>query len=251
MQAIAQISQDFALEAVPFLVDTFNDEITGVRVLAINALRSMHNVVQLDDEQLLIVMATLEDRDETSRLATYRLLSSIRLSSARALARTAHALLQVTLAKYPEDFTAIARCLAAMGRSHGLFAELVAPELLRLSDLFAVRQESVENLPYLGLVVLFLSASHVNPTLTKLLPSHFERYRQFLALRYPDLLKPTEEDPMETSSSGALLLVPSLLPHLHLSSFSPRRPNLFSLFLAPDRLLPYSLPLFSGCRCSA
>lgn len=51
MRAIAQISSEFALEAVPFLVDMFNDEISSVRVLAVEALRSMHNVVQLDDEQ--------------------------------------------------------------------------------------------------------------------------------------------------------------------------------------------------------
>lgn len=72
--------------------------------------------------QLQIVMATLEDREHASRQATYSLLAAIRLSSASALARTTHALLQVTLRKYPDDFAEIASCLGALGRSHGLFA---------------------------------------------------------------------------------------------------------------------------------
>lgn len=99
---------------------------------------------------------------------------------------------------------------------------MIAPELLRLSDLFAARQESPENLPHLGLAVLFLSSSEVNPTLRKILPPHFERYRQVIALRYPTLLqgKPSSVAPPKLDLPRSLLV--ALTPH-HLQGSGPSR----------------------------
>jgi integrator complex subunit 4 len=56
-------NQDFAVLALDFLVDMFNDEIEEVRLKAIDSLTKISRYIVLWEDQLEIILAALEVRN--------------------------------------------------------------------------------------------------------------------------------------------------------------------------------------------
>ena len=52
MSQLARRSREFALEALPSLVDMFNDEITEIRIKTIDSMRRMGDIVSFDANQV-------------------------------------------------------------------------------------------------------------------------------------------------------------------------------------------------------
>ena len=118
MSRLAKDSREFALEALPSLVDMFNDEIAEIRIKTIDSIRAMGDVVAFDENQLQIVLACLEEANVDARKATYALLSTARLGSAAGVLTTVNALCVTALNKFPRDQPLIFGCLNNLGLNH-------------------------------------------------------------------------------------------------------------------------------------
>lgn len=118
-------SRKFASIATGQLVDMFNDEIDTVRVCAINSLYKIGKII-FDEDQLHIVLKTMEDTDIAARKAIYKLLQVSNIDDTSNVQMVLMSLL-TNMERFPEDIKNVYECCKKIGANH--------PYLIGMSNL--------------------------------------------------------------------------------------------------------------------
>jgi integrator complex subunit 4 len=122
--------QQFAEQSVEFLVDMLQDEIDQVRVNSLHSLRKIASRVSVTHEQLMTVLALLEDKTFVTRSAVHRLLATVQLCNIACVQLACTALL-LSLTQYPADRLSVYRALGSMGGNHPQFCALIVDQVRR------------------------------------------------------------------------------------------------------------------------
>ena len=145
LSQLAQLFPSFALQALDFLVDMFNDEIEDIRLKAIQCLTqiSIENIV-LREDQIDIILAVLEDFSIDIREALHVMLGNCKLSSKAAL-KTCIVNLLENLKRYSQDKDSIWLCFKKLGSNHPYLTLALVPDLLGIHPFLDLPETSLED----------------------------------------------------------------------------------------------------------
>uniref|UniRef100_A0A914E9R2 Integrator complex subunit 4 n=1 Tax=Acrobeloides nanus TaxID=290746 RepID=A0A914E9R2_9BILA len=235
----------FANATIDHLADMFNDEIAQIRLDAIHALTPLviHGV--LGQEQLNTILTGLDDAASDNRMALHELLSRSHLADAACVKQCVQILLR-TLGRFPTDRESTYRCLASIGLKHAHLVQTLAVELLGVTPVFDMQEQSIEDEIYLAKLVLVLNAASKQPVICSLTPPYVKKHYRFLRCASPHLIPKIKEYEQSiisessvcASSSMIDLKVQSLLDNAykrmveaHISAGISEKSALFKLIL--------------------
>ncbi|XP_017012595.2 integrator complex subunit 4 [Drosophila takahashii] len=197
MCKLALSRPDFAVTSLDFLVDMFNDEIEDVRLKAIYSLTAIARHIVLREDQLEIMLGSLEDFSVEVREGLHLMLGACRVSTQTCLLMVVQKLLDV-LAKYPQDRHSTYACMRKIGQKHPHLVMAVAVHLLYVHPFFETPERDVEDPSYLCVLILvFNAAEHLVPIIS-LLPTATHRHYAYLRDSMPHLVP---QLPIEGASS--------------------------------------------------
>ncbi|XP_030378031.1 integrator complex subunit 4 [Scaptodrosophila lebanonensis] len=197
MCKLALSRPDFAVTSLDFLVDMFNDEIEDVRLKAIYSLTAIARHIVLREDQLEIMLGSLEDYSVDVREGLHLMLGACRVSTQTCLLMVVQKLLDV-LAKYPQDRHSTYACMRKIGQKHPHLVMAVAVHLLYVHPFFETPERDVEDPAYLCVLILvFNAAEHLVPIIS-LLPPATHRHYAYLRDSMPQLVP---QLPIEGASS--------------------------------------------------
>ncbi|EDV46356.1 integrator complex subunit 4 [Drosophila erecta] len=199
MCKLALSRPDFAVTSLDFLVDMFNDEIEDVRLKAIYSLTAIARHIVLREDQLEIMLGSLEDYSVDVREGLHLMLGACRVSTQTCLLMVVQKLLDV-LAKYPQDRHSTYACMRKIGQKHPHLVMAVAVHLLYVHPFFETPERDVEDPAYLCVLILvFNAAEHLVPIIS-LLPTATHRHYAYLRDSMPHLVP---QLPIEGASSAS------------------------------------------------
>ncbi|XP_017086104.1 integrator complex subunit 4 [Drosophila eugracilis] len=199
MCKLALSRPDFAVTSLDFLVDMFNDEIEDVRLKAIYSLTAIAKHIVLREDQLEIMLSSLEDYSVDVREGLHLMLGACRVSTQTCLLMVVQKLLDV-LAKYPQDRQSTYACMRKIGQKHPHLVMAVAVHLLYVHPFFETPERDVEDPAYLCVLILvFNAAEHLVPIIS-LLPTATHRHYAYLRDSMPHLVP---QLPIEGASSAS------------------------------------------------
>lgn len=199
MCKLALSRPDFAVTSLDFLVDMFNDEIEDVRLKAIYSLTAIARHIVLREDQLEIMLGSLEDYSVDVREGLHLMLGACRVSTQTCLLMVVQKLLDV-LAKYPQDRHSTYACMRKIGQKHPHLVMAVAVHLLYVHPFFETPERDVEDPAYLCVLILvFNAAEHLVPIIS-LLPTATHRHYAYLRDSMPHLVP---QLPIEGASSSS------------------------------------------------
>ncbi|KAH8416832.1 hypothetical protein KR222_006991 [Zaprionus bogoriensis] len=199
MCQLAMSRPEFAVTSLDFLVDMFNDEIEDVRLKAIYSLTAIARHIVLREDQLEIMLGSLEDYSVDVREGLHLMLGACRVSTQTCLLMVVQKLLDV-LAKYPQDRHSTYACMRRIGQKHPHLVMALAGHLLYVHPFFETPERDVEDPAYLCVLILvFNAAEHLVPILG-LLPTATHRHYAYLRDSMPKLVP---QLPIEGASSSA------------------------------------------------
>lgn len=188
---------DFAVTCLDFLVDMFNDEIEEVRLKAIYSLTAIARHIVLREDQLEIMLSSLEDFSVEVREGLHLMLGACRVSTQACLLMVVQKLLDV-LAKYPQDKLSAFGCMRKVGQKHPHLCMAVTSHLLQDHPFFDSAERDVEDPSYLCiLILLFNSAASLVPIIS-LFPDVTLKHYAYLRDAMPSLVPPL---PIEGAST--------------------------------------------------
>ena len=179
----------FAKESLDFLTDMLNDEIDSVRLNAIYSLTKLSDIVEVDEEQLDIILAVLEDGNAEIRRGIHQLLSSVKLDNIVCLHACAQGLIS-NLEKHPDDCSSIWKNLQRLGLKYPVFCEFLLDNLLGIDPNFAQTEPNVESRWYVSALILIFNAASKNERMLSLFPSFLKRHYEYLSEKYPRFIPP-------------------------------------------------------------
>ncbi|KAH8272780.1 hypothetical protein KR026_011399 [Drosophila bipectinata] len=198
MCKLALSRPDFAVTSLDFLVDMFNDEIEDVRLKAIYSLTAIARHIVLREDQLEIMLSSLEDYSADVREGLHLMLGACRVSTQTCLLMVVQKLLDV-LAKYPQDRTSTYACMRKIGQKHPHLVMAVTVHLLYVHPFFETPERDVEDPAYLCVLILvFNAAEHLVPIIS-LLPTATHRHYAYLRDYMPSMVP---QLPIEGASSS-------------------------------------------------
>ncbi|XP_036319593.1 integrator complex subunit 4 [Rhagoletis pomonella] len=166
MCKLALCNPDFAVTCLDFLVDMFNDEIEDVRLKAIYSLTAIARHIVLREDQLEIMLSSLEDYSVDVREGLHLMLGACRVSTQACLLMVVQKLLDV-LSKYPQDKNSTFGCMRKIGQKHPDLCMAVTSHLLQDHPFFDSAERDVEDPAYLCiLILLFNAAEHLVPLIS-------------------------------------------------------------------------------------
>ncbi|XP_017055722.1 integrator complex subunit 4 [Drosophila ficusphila] len=199
MCKLALSRPDFAVTSLDFLVDMFNDEIEDVRLKAIYSLTAIARHIVLREDQLEIMLSSLEDYSVDVREGLHLMLGACRVSTQTCLLMVVQKLLDV-LAKYPQDRHSTYACMRKIGQKHPHLVMAVTVHLLYVHPFFETPERDVEDPAYLCVLILvFNAAEHLVPIIS-LLPTATHRHYAYLRDSMPHLVP---QLPIEGASSSS------------------------------------------------
>jgi len=204
--------QQFAEQSVEFLVDMLQDEIDHVRVNSLHSLRKIASRVIITQEQLMTVLALLEDKTFITRSAVHRLLSNIRLCNI-ACVQVACTSLLLSLTQYPADRLSVYSALGQMGGNHPQFCALLVDQLLFLDRRFAPPEPVVEDVYHAGVMILLANAAARQPSVSALLPDYAARHIAYLREEYSSCFSRAEQEPSSFSAVPSTPVAPKVTTH--------------------------------------
>ncbi|XP_037937661.1 integrator complex subunit 4 [Teleopsis dalmanni] len=187
MCKLALSNPDFAVTSLDFLVDMFNDEIEDVRIKAIYSLVAISHHIVLREDQLEMMLSSLEDYSADVREALHIMVGVCRVATESCLIRVVFKLLDV-LAKYPQDKYSTFNCMRKIGQKHPNLCMAVSSRLLQDHPLFQNAELDVEDPAYLCvLILLFNAAKHLIPMIS-LFPDVTLKHYTYLRDAMPQLV---------------------------------------------------------------
>lgn len=143
MCQLAMRNKSFAITCLDFLVDMFNDEIEAVRLKAIYSLISISNHIVLREDQLEIMLSSLEDYSVEVREGLHLMLGSCKVSTQSCLMLVVNKVLDV-LSKYPQDISSAYKCLKSVGQMVPHLCMSLTPQLLQDHPFFDTERDVEE-----------------------------------------------------------------------------------------------------------
>lgn len=166
MCRLALTSSAFAVQSLDFLVDMFNDEIEDVRLKAIYSLTAISRHIVLREDQLEIMLSSLEDYSVEVREGLHLMLGACKVSTQSCLLMVVHKILNV-LSQYPQDKLSAYGCMHRIGQKHAELCMSLTPQLLQDHPFFDSAERDVEDPSYICiLIMLFNAAEHMTPMLS-------------------------------------------------------------------------------------
>uniref|UniRef100_A0A1B0BF91 Integrator complex subunit 4 n=1 Tax=Glossina palpalis gambiensis TaxID=67801 RepID=A0A1B0BF91_9MUSC len=171
---------DFAVTCLDFLVDMFNDEIEDVRLKAIYSLTAIAKNIVLREDQLVIMLSSLEDFSVEVHEGLHLMLGACRVSTQACLLMVVQKLLDV-LTKYPQDKFLAFDCMRKVRQKHANLCMAVTSHLLQDHPFFDSAERDLEdpaaqNLPPIISLLPYVTLKHyaylrdAMPTLVPELP---------------------------------------------------------------------------------
>ncbi|EDV92118.1 integrator complex subunit 4 [Drosophila grimshawi] len=197
MCKLAMSRPEFAVTSLDFLVDMFNDEIEDVRLKAIYSLTAIARHIELREDQLEIMLGSLEDYSVDVREGLHLMLGACRVSTQSCLLMVVQKLLDV-LAKYPQDRHSTYACMRKIGQKHPHLVMAVTGHLLYVHPFFETPERDVEDPAYLCVLILVFNAAEHQVPLISLLPTATHRHYAYLRDSMPKLVP---QLPIEGASS--------------------------------------------------
>ncbi|KAH8300995.1 hypothetical protein KR044_009113 [Drosophila immigrans] len=202
MCKLAMSRPEFAVTSLDFLVDMFNDEIEDVRLKAIYSLTAIARHIVLREDQLEIMLGSLEDYSVDVREGLHLMLGACRVSTQTCLMMVVQKLLDV-LAKYPQDRHSTYACMRKIGQKHPHLVMALAGHLLYVHPFFETPERDVEDPAYLCVLILvFNAAEHLVPIIS-LLPTATHRHYAYLRDSMPKLVPQLPIEGASSSSSSS------------------------------------------------
>ncbi|CAI5438422.1 unnamed protein product [Caenorhabditis angaria] len=184
---LASNRPSFAISALEYLADMFNDEISDVRLDAINALTPLISHGQLNSEQLNVILKCLDDGMADSRQAMRELLKRAQFVDVQCIELCVKALL-ACLKRFPKDKDQIFSCMGFIGKNHSIQVQSMMRDLLGINLLFHTREHSIEDVVYLAKLVMVLNAASQQNPMVHLMPEFVQRHYRFLRSSSPHLV---------------------------------------------------------------
>lgn len=144
MCELALINPPFAELSLDFLVDMFNDEIESVRLEAITAITKISQHIILREDQIEVMLGSLEDCSVEVREGVRLLLGACKVSTRACLTMVVKKILDV-LSKYPQDKLSAYGCLQRVGYKHPELCMSLAPQLIQDHPFFDSAEKDVED----------------------------------------------------------------------------------------------------------
>ncbi|KAJ3093172.1 Integrator complex subunit 4 [Quaeritorhiza haematococci] len=196
-------TQEYALRALDFLIDMFNDEVESVRLNSITSISKVasRHPLSLDKEQLQITTLVLQDANDDIREAAHRMLGMLHLSSAEGILVLTEALIR-NMNRYPIDRPSVYRCFRDLGRRHPEFIESLTPNLLKLDVRYLAQEINQDDPIHIAHMIMIWNASSMKPEIAQRLPKYATKHHLYLRDKFPDcfpeqldissLISPTE-----------------------------------------------------------
>ncbi|CAP36948.1 Protein CBG19769 [Caenorhabditis briggsae] len=178
----------FAVSALEYLADMFNDEIADVRLDAINALTPLVAHGQLNSEQLNVISKCLDDAMPEARQAMRELLKRAQFVDVNCVEMCVKALL-ACLKRFPKDKEQIYGCMADIGNNHSVQVQAIMRSLLDIHLIFHTREPSIDDQEYVGKLIMVLNAAASQPSLVMFMPEFVHRHYRFLRNSYPNIVR--------------------------------------------------------------
>ncbi|CAH1723711.1 integrator complex subunit 4 [Aphis gossypii] len=221
MCSLATRHSEFAVIAMEFLVDMFNDEIEEVRLIAIESLVKLSYASGLRDDQVEIILAVIEDSSSVVREGLHNIFASFELLNQEGLMMCTNRLIE-SLKKYPEDKKSIWNCMKNLGLRHPTLTLALVPELLAIHPMFETPEPNVEEPSYVSVLILVFNAASKCNSIISLLEDktikHYSYLRDIMPHLVPSLqlggrlsISQVELRPTESDSPKSLELLESLI----------------------------------------
>ncbi|KAI9337066.1 hypothetical protein DFJ73DRAFT_849765 [Zopfochytrium polystomum] len=193
----------FARSCVELLVDMSNDEMESVRLNAVRSVRKIASTrpVVLDEIQLHIILAALEDANHVMREGYYRLLSVATVETHNSFSNMIHRLI-FNLRKFKHDTALIFHTLRDIGYRHPDLVESWAPRVLKLDTRFLPQESSLESKTHVAAMILVFNAVVRKPSILQILPAYTFRHFQFLHSKDPTNFFLSSSNSASTASAG-------------------------------------------------
>ncbi|XP_055374247.1 integrator complex subunit 4 [Condylostylus longicornis] len=201
MCKLALINPEFAMQSLDFLVDMFNDEIEDVRLKAIYSLIIISNHIMLREDQLEIMLSSLEDHSTDIREGLHLMLGSCKVSTHTCLLMVVHKVLSV-LSQYPEDKFSAYGCMQKIGEKHSEICMTLTPQLLLDHPCFDCAERDVEDPSYICILIMLFNAAVHKTAMLNLFPDVTIKHYFYLRDTMPNLVPHL---PIEGISSPILL----------------------------------------------
>ncbi|XP_075157218.1 integrator complex subunit 4 [Haematobia irritans] len=213
---------DFAVTCLDFLVDMFNDEIEEVRLKAIYSLTAIARHIVLREDQLEIMLSSLEDFSVEVREGLHLMLGACRVSTQACLLMVVQKLLDV-LAKYPQDKLSAFGCMRKIGQKHAHLCMAVTSHLLQDHPFFDSAERDVEDPSYLCILILLFNAAASLVPIISLFPDVTLKHYAYLRDAMPALVPPlpiegaSTKKPMDdlNSSNNSRQYLETMLAHIN------------------------------------
>lgn len=144
MCQLALINPPFAELSLDFLVDMFNDEIEDVRLQAIYSLTKISKHIILREDQIEVMLGSLEDYSVEVREGLHLMLGACKVSTRACLTMVVQKVLDV-LSKYPQDKLSAYGCLQKVGLKHPELCMSLTPQLIQDHPFFDSAEKDVED----------------------------------------------------------------------------------------------------------
>lgn len=144
MCKLALINPPFAELSLDFLVDMFNDEIESVRLQAIYSLTKISQHIILREDQIEVMLGSLEDYSVEVREGLHLMLGACKVSTRACLTLVVQKVLDV-LSKYPQDKLSAFGCLQKVGLKHPELCMSLTPQLIQDHPFFDSAEKDVED----------------------------------------------------------------------------------------------------------
>ncbi|XP_050424644.1 integrator complex subunit 4 isoform X2 [Adelges cooleyi] len=187
MCSLATNHSEFAIVAMEFLVDMFNDEIEEVRLIAIESLVKLSYASGLRDDQVEIILAVIEDSSSVVREGLHNIFASFELLNQEGLLMCVNRLIE-SLKKYPEDKKSIWNCMRNLGLRHPILTLALVPELLAIHPMFETPEPYVEEPSYVSVLILVFNAASKCNSIISLLEDKTIKHYSYLRDIMPQLV---------------------------------------------------------------
>lgn len=187
MCKLALSNSDFAIMCLDFLVDMFNDEIEDVRLKAIYSLTAISRHILLREDQLEIMLSSLEDYCVDVREGLHLMLGACKVSTQSCLLMVVQKLLDV-LSKYPQDKQSAFRCFRKIGLKHGELCMALTSHFLRDHPFFDSAERDVEDPSYICIIIMLFNAAFTMIPIISLFPDLTLKHYDYLRDAMPDLV---------------------------------------------------------------
>lgn len=168
-------TSDFGSRSLDYLTDMFQDDISSVRIQAIDAVRAVAEVCRsLSDVQLLISTHMLEDGDADIRHAVHRLIEHATLVAHPSTLLELFSSLHRNSRRYPADLQSLVRCSAGLARRNSHLMTYVVEALLQRDPFFVSVNPEIRDARTQIVAAAVGSASEVNVTLAGILPTYMQ-----------------------------------------------------------------------------